>query len=155
MGVARQRRSGGRLRSAGERMGRSAHALVRRARRARPDGVGGADRSGRSCVGAAPRVQSAQQAGGRSDRSSVLVVALMPPLAPLIVLTIHNPQVDLQKLRPALEWIGRAEPMLQPERIERWSKQNLGIDKPFDPSSLAKRGLDPKAPIQLTFPELA
>ncbi len=80
-----------------------------------------------------------------------LLCALAVP--PRIAVTLRDPSVNLPKLRPLLEWVGRAEPSLAPDRLERWAGSRLGQAKLFDPATLKALGLDPKAPIRVLLPE--
>jgi hypothetical protein len=67
----------------------------------------------------------------------------MSPLLPLLALTIRDPQVDLPKLRPMLEWAGM-------ERL----KQRANTAKAWAPENFGALGIDPKAPIKAMVPAL-
>lgn len=79
----------------------------------------------------------------------LLIAASVPPE---VAATIHDPEASLQKLEAPLSWLGRADPMLRPSRFARWTKNNLGVDDPFDPKKLRAVGIDVKKPIHQMQP---
>lgn len=84
--------------------------------------------------------------------SLLLPLLLAASVPPEVAATIHDPEVTLPKLVAPLAWLGRAEPMLRPERFARWAKNNLGVADPFDPAKLKAVGIDVKKPIHQIRP---